>query len=38
MALKEMEDRLPPASPPGENESLSLDEAMAFIRDPSRSA
>lgn len=38
MALKELEDRLPPASQPGEDESLSLDEAMAFIRNPSRSA
>ena len=30
MALTEMEDRLPSASPP--NESLSLDAAMAFVR------
>ncbi|HMP01727.1 MAG TPA: hypothetical protein PKC45_04415 [Gemmatales bacterium] len=36
MALKEMEDRLPPASHQGEDESLSLDEAMASIRNPSR--
>jgi superfamily I DNA/RNA helicase len=32
MALKEMEDRLPSASHPGDNEPLSLDAAMAFIR------
>lgn len=38
MALKELEDRLPPASHQGEVESLSLDEAMAFIRNPSRRA
>ena len=31
MALKEMEDRLPSASPDG-TEPLSLDAAMAFIR------
>lgn len=36
MALKEMEDRLPPASVTGEGETLSLDEAMANIRNPSR--
>lgn len=32
MALKELEDRLPSASQPGDNESLSLDAAMASIR------
>ena len=32
MALKELEDRLPSASPPDDNEPLSLDAAMAFIR------
>ena len=32
MALKELEDRLPSASPPDDSEALSLDEAMAFIR------
>ena len=33
MALKELEDRLPPASHPSD-EMLSLDGAMAFIRKP----
>jgi hypothetical protein len=32
MALKEMEDRLPTASPTEGTEPLSLDGAMAFIR------
>ncbi len=32
LALKELEARLPPASPPDENETFSLDAAMAFIR------
>ena len=32
IALKELEDSLPPASPPDETEPLSLDAAMAFIR------
>jgi len=32
MALKEMEDRLPSVSHPDNNEPLSLDAAMAFIR------
>ena len=32
MALKELEDRLPSASPPEENESPSLEAAMAFVR------
>jgi len=34
MALKELEDRLPPASPQDEAEALSLDQAMAFVRNP----
>ena len=32
MALKELEDRLPSESPQDEQEPLSLDAAMAFIR------
>ena len=32
IALKELEDRLPSASPESEHEALSLDKAMAFIR------
>ena len=32
MALKELEDRLPFGSPPDDQEPLSLDGAMAFIR------
>jgi len=32
MALKELEDRLPSASPADATEPLSLDAAMAFIR------
>ncbi len=32
MALKDLEDRLPSASHPSDNEPLSLDAAMAFIR------
>jgi hypothetical protein len=32
MALKEMEDRLPPASAADEDETLSLDRAMAYVR------
>ena len=32
LALKELEDRLPSASPPEGTETLPLDEAMAFIR------
>ncbi len=35
MALKEMEDRLPSESPMDDHETLSLDQAMAFIRSPS---
>lgn len=37
MALKELEDRLPPASPTDDQEAQAqLDEAMAFIRNHSR--
>jgi hypothetical protein len=32
MALKELEDRLPSGSPADENEALSLDRAMAYVR------
>ena len=32
MAIKELEDRLPSVSPPNGTEPLSLDAAMAFIR------
>ena len=32
MALKELEDRLPAASPRDENEIFSLDAAMAYLR------
>lgn len=35
MALKEMEERLLPVSQTTEDSSLSLSEAMAFIRSPS---
>ena len=35
MALKDLEDRLPPVSPTDDHETLSLDGAMAFIRSPS---
>lgn len=38
LALNELADRLPPESPPADQEELSLDQAMAFIRNPSRSA
>ena len=31
-ALKDLEDSLPPASPPEEDEVFSLDGAMAFLR------
>jgi hypothetical protein len=34
MALKDLEDRLPSESIRSEREALSLDEAMAFIRNP----
>jgi hypothetical protein len=34
MALKELEDRLPSGSPQDDQELLTLDEAMAFIRNP----
>ena len=33
-ALKDLEDSLPPAYPQNEDEPLSLDGAMAFIRNP----
>lgn len=36
MALMYLEDRLPPASPTDEPEELSLDGAMAFLRNHSR--
>lgn len=32
MALKELEDRLPSASRTNDDEALSLDDAMAFLR------
>jgi hypothetical protein len=32
IAIKELEDRLPSASPPDGAEPLSLDKAMAFVR------
>ena len=32
LALKELEDCMPTGSPPNDNEPLSLDAAMAFIR------
>ena len=32
MALKELEDRLPSASPPDESERMFLDAAMVFLR------
>ena len=32
LALRELEDRLPSASPQDENEALSLDQAMAYVR------
>ena len=32
IALKELEDSLPNESPPDDNEPLSLDAAMAFVR------
>ena len=38
MALKELEDRLSAESLPNDNETLSLDAAMASIRRPTRSA
>jgi hypothetical protein len=34
IALKELEDRLPPVSPQDETEALSLDQAMAFVENP----
>ena len=38
LAIKELADRLPTASPPEEQEPLSLDKAMAFIRSHTSSA
>jgi len=35
MALKDLEDRLPPVSLTDDQDDLSLDQAMAFIRSPS---
>ena len=35
IALKEMEDRLPPESVTNDHETLSLDKAMAFVSSPS---
>jgi len=32
MALKDLEDRLPFGSPPNDQEPLSLDKAMVFVR------
>lgn len=34
LALQELEDRLPSMSPQDEQEALSLDKAMSFIRTP----
>ena len=34
LALKQLEDRLPSVTPPDEAEALSLDQAMALIRNP----
>ena len=34
LAVKELEDRLPPVSPPDGQEPLSLEQAMALIRRP----
>lgn len=36
LALKELEDRLPPVSPAAEPEELSLDAAMAILHNLSR--
>jgi hypothetical protein len=38
IALRELEDRLPPASAMDDHEELSLDAAMAHVRNPSRLA
>jgi len=35
MALKDLEDRLPPVSQADDQDELSLDQAMAFVRSPS---
>jgi hypothetical protein len=32
LALKDLEERLPSSSPPEDGEPLSLDQAMAFVR------
>jgi chromosome segregation ATPase len=32
MALKELQDRLLPVSPPDDGESLSLDQAIAYVK------
>jgi chromosome segregation ATPase len=32
IAIKELEDRLPPVHPQDEQEALSLDQAMAYVR------
>jgi hypothetical protein len=34
MALQELEARLPSASQPDEDEALSLDEAIAYVKNP----
>jgi hypothetical protein len=34
IALQELEDSLPPGSPPNEDSPLSLEDAMAFLRMP----
>ena len=34
LAIQELVDRLPPVSPPDDQEPLSLDQAMAFIQNP----
>ena len=38
IALQELEAQLPPELPPTETEPLSLDAAMAYLRNPSRPA
>jgi hypothetical protein len=38
LAIKELADRLPPASPPDEGDPLSLEEAMGFIQNHTSSA
>lgn len=34
LGLKELEDRLPSVSPPATDDSMSLDQAMAYLRNP----